>query len=153
MKTLLAAVVAAAALAGTAQAATPEQRIAALEQQVAALAGPQQTPADRKIAALTRRVTTLERKLKTAETSLNQARNLAGFAIAYTVCLTATTADAFSGTWNVIDQIATTAQAKTYFTPQAAVSDVESCRALELTRTPAVPPTLSPFSALTALLT
>ena len=160
MKTLLAAVAAAAVLAGAAQAATPEQRIAALERQVAVLAGPQQTPADRRIAALERRVRTLETSLRQTRTQLTQARttvtratNVAAFAVAYSVCLTATTADAFSGTWSVIDQIATTAQAKTYFTPQAAVSDADSCRALEITRAPTVPPTLSPFSALTALLT
>ena len=167
MKTFLAVLAGAAAFAATggqAQAAqSPEQRIVALERQVAILAArpqaPAQAPVARQIATLQRRATALERRVRTLEaslrttrTQLTQTASIAALGVVYGVCLTAVTADTFSGTWNVIDQIATTAQARTYFGPQPVVSDVETCQALELTRAPTVPPTLGPFSALTALL-
>jgi hypothetical protein len=166
MKTVLAAIAGAAALAGVAgqaQAAqSPEQRIAALERRVAVLAArpqaPAQTPAQvaalqRRATALERRVKTLETNLKKAQTDLTAARNVAAIGLVYSLCFTAVTADALSGTWNVVDQISTATQAgKVYFGPQPVVDDQESCQALQLTRTQAIPPTLGPFSALTALL-
>ena len=165
MKTFVAALAAASVLAGVtgpaSAAQTPEQRIAALERQVAALTqapaarptGPAQTPVDRKIAGLTRRVTTLERQLKAAQKKAADAELAAIGAFGYAGCLSAVAADAISGTWNVIDQIAAATQAgKVYFGPQPVVADGNICTALRITRAQAVPPTMVPFSALTALL-
>jgi hypothetical protein len=158
---LAACALALAAVAGQAQAASaPDQRIAALERQVAdlqrALAGPQaqsQTPADRKIAALTRRVTALEKKLKAVEKKANDAGAIGVGAFGYAVCLTAVTADAFTGAWNVVDQIAAATQAgKVYFGPQQPVNDERLCTALQITRQTSIPPSVANFSALTALL-
>lgn len=153
--------IALASLAGNARAASPEQRIAALERQVASLArGPAATPEERKIAALERRAVALEKRVKKLEKSLNDLTVglvaiglLAVLEAAYSECLTAATADAFAGTWNVVDQIAQATQAgKVYFGPQAAVSDFDSCTNLKVTRLQTVPPSVSPFSALTALI-
>jgi hypothetical protein len=170
MKTFVTAVVAAAVLAAAAAqaqaASAPEQRIAALERQVASLtralaAGPQQTPTDRRVSALTRRatalerrVTTLERQLRTANTNLERASGLAAAGIVFSGCFAAATADAFSATWNVVDQIAAATQAgKTYFGPQATVNDFQTCSALQITRQQGtVPPTVAVFSALTTLI-
>jgi hypothetical protein len=154
--------VAVAAVAGQAQAAgSPEQRIAALERQVTtltrALAAPQaqgQTPADRKITALTKRVTALEKRVKKAETTLGETTLIAAAGIIYAGCLSAVTADALNGTWNVVDQIAAATQAgKVYFGPQAPVNDFNFCsQAFQITRQTSIPPSVANFSALTALL-
>jgi hypothetical protein len=169
MTKFLAAAVAAtalAAVAGQAQAATsPEQRIAALEQQVATLthalaARPLATPDPRvatlqkKEAALEKRVKTLEANVKKAQTALTQTQGLAAAGIVLSGCFAAATADAFTSTWNVVDQVATATQAgKIYFGPQAAVSDFQTCSALQITRQQGtVPPTVAVFSALTSLI-
>ena len=169
MKMFLTAVAAAAALAavaGQAQAATsPEQRIAALEQQVATLThalaarplaapDPRVATLQKKEVALEKRVKTLEANLKKATTTLNAAAGLAQAGIILSGCFAAATADAFSSTWNVVDQLSGATQAgKVYFGPQAAVSDFETCRALQIVRQQGtVPPTVAVFSALTSLL-
>jgi hypothetical protein len=168
MKTFLAAVAAAAALAavaGQAQAATaPEQRIAALEQQVATLTAaltarplatdPRVAVLVRKQAALERRVKTLEANLKRTQTALTQTQGLAAAGIVLSGCLSAATADAFSSTWTIVDQLSAATQAgKVYFGPQAAVSDFQTCSALQITRQQgAIPPTVAVFSALTTLI-
>jgi hypothetical protein len=155
---LLAGAVVLGAAAGQARAAaSPEQRIAALERRVDILAaGPQTTavaPADRRIAALEKRVKTLEKDLKKARESVFTLALVSLAELAYSECLTAVTADAVSGTWSVIDQLAQATQAgKVYFGPQPVVSDYNACKLAQYTRAPAVPPTLAPFSALTALI-
>jgi hypothetical protein len=112
-----------------------------------------QTPADRKIAALQRQTAALQKRVTALEKNLTAARQVAAAALVYAGCATAVTADAFAGTWNVIDQIAQAAQAgKVYFGPQAAVSDSQTCGAVQITRQQTVPPNVSVFSALTALL-
>ena len=78
-----------------------------------------------------------------------------GFAVIYGECLTAATADAFQGTWGVIDQIAQATQAgKTYFGTQTPIAEpsVVNCSLLQLTRSHSVPPTISIFSSLATLL-
>jgi hypothetical protein len=120
---------------------------------VAAGTAPAQTPADRKIAALQKQTAALQKRVTTLEKNLTAARTGAAAAIAWAACLTAATADAFAGTWNVVDQVATATQAgKIYFGPQAAINDFQSCQTLEITRQQTVPPNVSVFSALTALL-
>lgn len=130
--------IALASVAGQAQAATPEQRIAALE---------------KKAAALEKRVKKLEKSLNDATQGVLAIGLLAVVNAAYSQCLTTATADAFAGTWNVVDQIAQATQAgKVYFGQQAAVSDFDSCTNLKVTRLQTVPPSVAPFSALTTLL-
>jgi hypothetical protein len=78
-----------------------------------------------------------------------------GFAGIYGECLTSATADAFQGTWAVIDQIAQATQAgKTYFGAQTSIPDLATanCGAFQVTRSHLVPPNVSVFSALAALL-
>ena len=139
----------AAGLAGQAQAAaSPEQRIAALERQVA------------RIGALQKRATALERRVKKLEAEAKEVNGaMLAFALItvvslqYTQCLTAVTADAFTGTWNVVDQIAAATQAgKVYVGPQPVVADSDACTDLKITRQQTVPPSVAPFSALTALI-
>jgi hypothetical protein len=139
----------ACSFAGQARAApSPEQRIAALERQVA------------NIGALQKRATALEKRVKKLEAQAKEVNGaMLAFALItvvslqYTQCLTAVTADAFTGTWNVVDQIAQATQAgKVYFGPQAAVADSDACKELEIARLQTVPPSVSPFSALTALI-
>jgi hypothetical protein len=64
-------------------------------------------------------------------------------------CLGALDADLIQGTWGVIDQIAQTAQQKTYFGPQTQVSDYKNCADLANPDVPrgaiTVPPTISPL--------
>lgn len=72
------------------------------------------------------------------------------------ICETAIVADATQGTWQVIDQLSAASQAgKTYFGAQLPVDDTVAgqgvCRALGLTRSQAVPPTMAPFNALLSL--
>jgi hypothetical protein len=140
----------ACSLAGQARAApSPEQRIAALERRVA------------NIGALQKRATALEKRVKKLEAQAKEVNGaILAFALItvvslqYTQCLTAVTADAFTGTWNVVDQIAQATQAgKVYFGPQPAVADSDACKELEIVRQQTVPPSVSPFSALTALIT
>jgi hypothetical protein len=162
MKMFLTAVAAAAALAavaGQAQAATsPEQRIAALEQQVATLAHalaarPLAAP-DPRVATLQKKEAALEKRVKKLETDFKTLASGVGLSLVYSTCIAAATADAFTGTWNVVDQLATATQAgKVYFGPQAAVSDFQTCSALQIVRQQGVvPPTVAVFSALTALI-
>lgn len=153
MKTVIAlaaiSIALAGGLAGQARAASsPEQRIAALERQVA------------KIATLQKRTTALEKRVKKLEADVKEATAamlafalVTVFEIQYTQCLTAVTADAFSGTWNVVDQIAAATQAgKVYVGPQPVVTDSDACTDLKITRQQTVPPSVAPFSALTALI-
>jgi hypothetical protein len=168
MKTFLAAVAGAAALAalaGQASAATsPDQRIAALERQVAALTqqlaarpqaiDPRVAGLQRRATALEKRVKTLETNLKKAQTTLTQTTGLAAAGIVLSGCFAAATADAFTSTWNIVDQISVATQAgKIYFGPQAAVNDFQTCGALQITRQAGtIPPTVAVFSAITTLI-
>lgn len=112
-----------------------------------------QTPADRKIAALQKQTVALQKRVTALEKNLTATRTLAAAALFYGQCLTAVTADAFVGTWNVVDQIAAATQAgKVYFGPQAAVNDFTACSSNQITRQQTVPPNVSVFSALSALI-
>ena len=155
MKKWIALVLAAGALAasaGQAEAGTSsDARIASLERQVAALtsqaraAGPHATTqTGRRIAALERRVTTLQRRL-------TQTRNFAVTVLVYAQCLTAATADAFTGTWGVINQIGQPT-GTTYFPAQPTVNDFRACSSMRITRQPTGTPSVSVFSALSALI-
>jgi hypothetical protein len=130
VKRPLAAAVAAAVVVGTAAApaaaATPTQRIAKLERQVK----------------------TLQRQNRTLTTQVREAREGVSAAILFAVCSTAITADAFQGTWNVIDQVAQ----RTVFGGQQPVSDRAVCSSLQVPRPATAPPTINPFASLLRLI-
>jgi hypothetical protein len=67
-------------------------------------------------------------------------------------CSAAQLSDLIQGTWGVIDQIAQTAQQKTYFGPQTPVSDYANCGDLAQPSVPrpgiVVPPTIAPLGPL-----
>lgn len=121
------------ALAPTASAQTKE--LAALKKQVA---------------ALTRQVKTLQTQVKTLQrqsTSLSRGLDANFYGDA---CLAAITADGLQGTWTVVDQLATAAASRTYFTPAAPVNDEGACADLipPIVRQTTVPPTTATFQGL-----
>jgi hypothetical protein len=103
---------------------------------------------------LMKQIAALQKDVKTLKKQVNDATNfgIAGLQLGF--CNTAVTADAFQGTWSVIDQIAQGTQAgKTYFGAQVPVNDFNICqRALEVPRSQRVPPTTTPFAQILALL-
>lgn len=111
---------------------------------------------DPRIAVLQRQVKTLQAQIKVlqvqgkrlssdvADTNDQLQVNFEG-----DTCLGAMSADLLQGTWGVIDQIATTAQQKTYFGPQTQISDYKNCADLANPNVPrgaiTVPPTINPL--------
>jgi hypothetical protein len=95
---------------------------------------------------LARQVKALQKEVKTLKKQVRQTRNIALGTLAYTGCSIAVTADAFQGTWTVIDQVA----GRTIFGPQVPVSDSPGlCAAVEIQRAPTqVPPNVSVFDSL-----
>jgi len=78
----------------------------------------------------------------------------AAFSYEVEICQQAVIADAFQGTWNVIDQIAQATQAgKTYFGAQTAIPDKNSCSNVSFSRSTGVPPSAAIFNSLVTLLT
>jgi outer membrane murein-binding lipoprotein Lpp len=130
------AVVASLALAGPASAATPTER--KLQREVNTL--------KRDVAALKTQVRQLRNGFGTGENQqlgvvgLNQFLNVL---LALEFCNAAITADAFQGTWTVLDQ----KPGGTTVGPQQAVNDAGACNAVEVARSSASPPSLAPFHA------
>jgi len=96
-----------------------------------------------RIAVLQRQVKALQKQVKALRQEVDA--NYEGDG-----CLAAGTADAFQGTWGVIDQIAQAVQTKTYFGAQTPVNDFNACAGLQpaVPRSHAVPPQVGFFSAL-----
>ena len=124
------------------------------------------SPTTAQFRALQKQVKTLQAQVKslqkyvpkncTARTcfTLPQVSAISAFGYEAVICEQAVIADAFQGTWNVIDQISTATQAgKTYFGAQTPISDSQSCGNVGLTRSSGVPPTVAVFSSLVSLLT
>ena len=104
-------------------------------------AGPSNKQLARQIKTLQKQVKTLQKQVKTADLH-------AAIAIVYAGCSTAVTADAFQGTWTVIDQV----NGAPIFGPQVAVNDFGVCDAVQITRAPTqMPPNVSVFNSLLAL--
>jgi hypothetical protein len=127
----------------------------------AAAPTPTEQKLQRQINSLKTQVTKLQKTQKQQTTAINSVGDFAVAAFAFAACSTEVAADAAQGTWQVIDQIAAATQAgKTYFGPQAAVSDSDlggllvapACQALKVARSQAVPPTSAQFGALMAFL-
>ena len=135
------AVVASLALVGPAAAATPTER--KLQRDVAAL--------KKDVAALKTQVRQLRNGFGTGDNAvlgvvgLNQ---LVGGVIALTFCNAAITADAFQGTWTVLDQ----KPGGTTVGPQQAVNDAGACNAFSIPRSGASPPNLNSFHAFMRIL-
>jgi hypothetical protein len=129
VKHVLAAAVAAAVVVGVAPApapaATPTQRIAKLERQVR----------------------TLQRQNRTLTNQVRDAQQLAVAAGQVAFCSTAIAADAFQGTWSVIDQIAQPTLNRTFFGVQPPVAE-PICSRIQVQRPNPAPPTVSPFVSL-----
>ena len=130
--------------AGTATAATPTQRIAALEKQVKTLAAT--------VKKQQQVISCLEKssgKCVTLKAAVTRNENLVAASLFIETCLAATTADAFQSTWTTIDQ----ANHTSLFGNQQTISDSNTCNPLSITRQGIInPPTTSVFSALTRLL-
>jgi hypothetical protein len=141
MKRAATAAVAALVLACAAPAGATTQKLSpaekSLQRQVTALQG--------QVKTLSKQVTTLKKQVTTA-TAIGAA------ALTFSVCSTAATADTFTATFAVIDQIAQGTQGKTYIGPQQGLSDQGACQALRIVRSTTAPPTLGEFSALLSLL-
>ena len=104
-------------------------------------AGPSNKQLARQIKTLQKQVKTLQKQVKTADLH-------AAIAIVYAGCSTAVTADAFQGTWTVIDQV----NGAPIFGPQVAVNDFGVCDAIQITRAPTqMPPNVTVFNSLLAL--
>jgi outer membrane murein-binding lipoprotein Lpp len=118
------AVVASLTLAGPASAATPTEK------------------------RLTRQVTALQKDVAALKKQVKELDQVANVLAALTFCSTAITADAFQGTWTVLDQKAGGATVG----PQQAVNDAGACNALSIPRSSAAPPNLNPFHAFMRIL-
>ena len=141
MKRAATAVVAAVALACAAPAGATTQKLSPAEQNL-----------QRQITALQGQVTTLKKQVKTLKKDVTTATEIGAVAFAFSVCSTAATADTFTATFAVIDQIAQATQGKTYIGPQQGLSDQGACQALRVPRSSTPPPNLGEFSALLNLL-
>lgn len=103
--------------------------------------------------SLARRVATLESKVKGMQKQQSLERAVIGISMLFTACRVVTTADAFQGTWQTIDQLSAATQAgKTYFGTQTRIDDrvfgQHACTALRLGRSRLVPPNVNWFTAL-----
>jgi hypothetical protein len=98
---------------------------------------------------LAAKVAVLQKQVKTLQRQLNDLRDQLDLNYEGDTCLGAQTADLIQSTWSVIDQIALSAQSKTYFGPQTAVNDYGNCADLAQPDVPRpgirVPPTIAPF--------
>ena len=111
------------------------------------LAAPAQSagPSNKQLA---RQIKTLQKQVKTLQKQVAQANLVAAAAVIYSGCATAVTADALEGTWTVIDQV----NGAPIFGTQVPVNDQNTCSALQITRSQGVPPNISVFNSLLALL-
>lgn len=102
---------------------------------------------------LAKQIKTLQAQVKALQRQVTQARNLALGGLVLTGCVTAVTADAFQGTWGVIDEVSNRAQpARTWFGPQTVTNDFQTCQDWRITRTPTQsPPNVNVFNSLLAL--
>ncbi|HEY3050554.1 MAG TPA: hypothetical protein VGJ40_02430 [Gaiellaceae bacterium] len=106
-------------------------------------AQPAAAPTNRQLAL---QIKALQKEVKTLKKQVRDARAIALGSVVYTGCSIAVTADAFQGTWTVIDQVA----GRPIFGPQVPVSDSPGlCSAFEIRRAPnQVPPNVSVFDSL-----
>jgi hypothetical protein len=129
----LVAVVAAAALAVPASAATPTDRKLA-----------------RQIKVLQSQVKVLQGQVRSLRRRMTDAEGVGVAALIFGACNVAATADAFQGTWETIDGINARTAGADQYPPMAPIADpLNSCSRIEIQRQPGVvPPNVNVFSAL-----
>jgi len=104
--------------------------------------------------ALQKQVTAQQKSIKKLTTEVTDLNDFSSALVGVLVCENAVIADAFQGTWNVVDQISTATQSgKTYFGAQTALVDKNSCSAFKISRSQGVPPNAAVFNSLISLLT
>jgi hypothetical protein len=131
--------------------------VVALTAGIGATAAPAQDTSTQSLASqistLKAQVRTLQKRVTKLEKAHKETRDIAISALGWGICLGAVTADAFQGTWAVIDQIGQATQQKNYIGAQPTVDDQGICRNFaNIFRSASVPPTMSVFSSLYALL-
>src|ERR1043165_7743232 len=85
--------------------------------------------------ALQKQVTTLQKNVKKLQSQVSDLNDFSSALVGVLVCENAVISDAFEGTWNVVDQIATATQSgKVYFGTQTALVDKNSCSAFKISR-------------------
>ena len=96
----------------------------------------------------------LQAEVKKDEKRITDLENALNGAFAFILCQNAVTADAFQGTWQQEDALATSLGKTAIYGPQTPISDLNTCNAFRtpIVRSHAVPPNTSAFSALAALL-
>jgi len=150
------------------------KRIAVLVLGVAALALPaaqanaasSASPSAAQFKALQKQVKSLQAQVKAMQKwvpkscntntcfTLPQVSGLSAISYEVSICETAVIADAFQGTWGVIDQLSAATQAgKTYFGAQTPITDDGSCSNVKIARSAGIPPTAAVFSSIVNLLT
>jgi len=150
------------------------KRTAVLMLAVAALAFPaaqanaasSATPSLAQFKALQKQVASLQAQVKSMQKwvpkscntntcfTLPQVSGLAATTYEVQICETAAIADAFQGTWNVIDQIsAGTPATEPAFGAQTPITDDGACSNVKIARSAGIPPTVGVFSSLVSLLT
>ena len=116
---------------------------------VAAVPATAATPAEKRIAKLEAQTKALTKQVTTLQKQLKQLTSAVVVNFAADACEATATADGFGASWSAIDRIgATQSTPTTYFGPQAAVNDQESCKDISIARQTATPPTLSTFISL-----
>jgi hypothetical protein len=107
------------------------------------------------VATLKKQVKALQAADKKQNTGINTVGLLAAGGFLFAVCSDEITADAFQGTWQVVDEVSAALQAgKTYFGPQtpvtATISGQDICASGGITRSQVLPPTIAEYQALLA---
>jgi hypothetical protein len=130
---LVVAVAAAGALAAPASSATPTDRKLA-----------------RQIKVMQRQVKVLQGQVRTLRTQMREVQGVSLLGVFLGACSAASTADAFQGTWETIDQLGAAVGQPDKYPAQTPVADpLNSCQELEIQRQPTtVPPNTNVFAAL-----
>jgi hypothetical protein len=96
----------------------------------------------------------LKAQLAKDEKTIKTLQNLSTGILGVVLCLNANSADALQGTWQAVDALAVSLGKPAIFGPQTTtVNDADLCNVFQVTRSHAIPPTVSPFSSLALLLT
>jgi outer membrane murein-binding lipoprotein Lpp len=107
------------------------------------------------VSTLKSQVKTLQSQQKTLTKDLTTVGDVALGSFLFSVCSDEITADAFEGTWQIVDQISAALQAgKTYFGVQTPVTATlqgqDICASGNITRSQVLPPTVAQYQALLA---
>ncbi len=108
----------------------------------------------RDVATLKSQVKKLQAQQKTATANINTVGSLAATAVLYTVCSDELAADAFQGTWQIVDQASAALPTVTKFGPQSPITATlqgqDVCAGGGVARSQVLPPTVAGYRALLA---